>query len=171
MLETERLTLRELCVDDAPFMLALLNDPDFLSSIGDRNVRTLDEAREHIEEKYVEHYECNGFGIYLVARKSDGASIGMCGLVNRDTLDDVDIGYAMLPAYRRRGYTLEAAKATLEHAFGTLGLDRVVAVTWIGNDASARLLEKLGMKYEHTTRLAENEDDCRLFAVESGTHE
>ncbi|NND36974.1 MAG: GNAT family N-acetyltransferase [Gammaproteobacteria bacterium] len=152
-------------------MLELLNDPDFISSIGDRNVRTLAEAREHIADKYVEHYTRNGFGIYLVVRRRDGASIGMCGLVNRDTLDDVDIGYAMLPDFRRRGYTLEAARATLGHAFGALGLDRVVAVTWVGNDASSRLLEKLGMKYECTTRLTDDEDECRLFAAERGTHE
>ncbi len=170
-METERLILREMCVDDAPFMLELLNDSEFISNIGDRNVRTLDEAREHVAEKYLDHYERNGFGIYLVIRKRDGASIGMCGLVNRDTLDDVDIGYAMLPAYRRRGYTFEAAQATLEHAFGSVGLARVVAVTWVGNEASAGLLEKLGMKYECTTRLAKNEDECRLFAAERGPHE
>lgn len=166
VLETERLNLRELCADDAPFMLELLNDPDFLDNIGDRNVRTLDDARRHIEEKYLDHYARHGFGIYLVARKRDGASIGMCGLVNRDTLDDVDIGYAMLPSYRRRGYTLEAARATLDFAHDVLGLDRVVALTWLDNDASASLLDKLGMTYESTIRLAEGEEESRLFVRE-----
>ena len=166
MLETKRLTLRELRVDDAPFMLELLNDPEFLRNIGDRNVRTLEDARRQIEEKYLDHYARHGFGIYLVVRKRDGAAIGMCGLVNRDALDDVDIGYATLPAYRRRGYTLEAARATIDYAHRTLGLDRVVAMTWLDNDASARLLEKLGMQYERTIRLAEGEEKSRLFVVE-----
>lgn len=164
-METKRLRLRELCVDDAPFMLALLNDPEFLSNIGDRNVRTLGDARAHIAEKYLDHYARHGFGIYLVVRKRDGASIGMCGLVNRDALDDVDIGYAMLPAYRRRGYALEAARATLKHAYDALGLDRVVALTWPGNDASAALLEKLGMKYERTLRLADGDEESLLYAT------
>ncbi|MFW2404173.1 MAG: GNAT family N-acetyltransferase [Gammaproteobacteria bacterium] len=166
VLETERLILRELCVGDAPFMLELLNDPDFVSNIGDRNVRTLDDAHRHIEDKYLAHYASHGFGIYLVVRKSDGASIGMCGLVNRDTLDDVDIGYAMLPAFRRQGYILEAARATIEFAYDSLGLHRVVAVTWLDNDASANLLKKLGMKYERTVRLAEGDDESRLFVME-----
>jgi RimJ/RimL family protein N-acetyltransferase len=171
VLETDRLILRELCVDDAPFMLELLNDPDFLGNIGDRKVRTLDDARAHIEEKYLAHYARHGFGIYLVARKSDGASIGMCGLVKRDALDDIDIGYAMLPAYRRRGHALEAARATIEYAFGSLGLHRVVALTWLHNDASSNLLDRLGMKYERTIRLAEGVDESRLFAMERDADE
>ena len=147
-------------------MCDLLNDPAFISNIGDRGVRTTEDACEHVEKKYLAHYARHGYGIFVVERRRDGQPVGMCGLVNRDTVDDVDIGYAIHPAFRRRGYALEAARATLDFAFDTLGLERVVAYTWPHNDASAGLLKKLGMRYERTTRLADDEEQCRVFVIQ-----
>jgi len=165
ILETDRLTLCELCADDAPFILELLNDPSFLLHIGDKNVRTLDGARDYIANGPVDSYARHGFGLYLVRLKKNEASpIGICGLVKRDALEDVDIGYAFLPEFRRQGYAIEAAGATLQHGHTVLGLMRIVAVTSFDNEDSARLLTKLGMKFERMVHLSEDDDECRLFA-------
>jgi len=165
ILETERLAFRELRVDDAPFILELLNDPAFLRHIGDKNVHTLDAARDYIANGPIDSYARHGFGLYLVELKnSNGAPIGICGLVKRDALEDVDIGYALLPEFRKRGYALEAAGATLGYGRAVLGLARIVAVTAADNEASAQLLGRLGMKFEQLVRLSEDGDECRLFA-------
>lgn len=168
ILETERLTLSEMCADDASFVLALLNDPGFLRHIGDRQVRTLDDARDYIANKVIGSYDTYGFGMYLMTSQRDGAQVGMCGLVKRDALDDVDVGYALLPAFRGSGYALEAAAAVLEYAGAELGIERIVAITSADNDASARLLRRLGFRFEKTLRLAADEDECRLYVRGDG---
>ena len=162
---TPRLVLRRIEPTDAGFILALLNEPSFLRFIGDREVRNIDDALGYIAKGPVESYERNGFGLYLVERREDGAPLGMCGLLKRETLDDVDIGFAFLPAYWGQGYAREAATATLAHARDELGLRRVVAITSVDNDASIGLLERLGFGFERMTRLGEG-DEVRLFAIE-----
>lgn len=163
VIETQRLNLRELAPDDAPLILELLNDPDYLLHIGDRNVRSLEDARAYIEERIIDSYLCHGFGMYLVVLKGNGIPIGICGFVRRDGLDDVDIGYALLPAYRGAGYALEAARATLVYGVDELGLERVVALTSVDNEASVCLLEKLGYRFDRLIRLSEDQDECRYF--------
>lgn len=164
ILETERLVLRWVSAADAGFILELLNDPDWLRFIGDRGVRTLDGAREYISRVVVEMYERLGFGLYLVELKDGGAPVGLCGLIKRDSLEDVDIGFAFLPRFRGRGYAYEAASAVLSYGRGVLGLGRVLAITSADNDISARLLEKLGLRFERTVRLRGDDEELRLFA-------
>jgi RimJ/RimL family protein N-acetyltransferase len=165
VLETERLLLRWVAVEDAEFILKLVNDPAWLRYIGDRGVRSLEDAREYIRKGPVDMYRRFGFGLYLVELKDDGIPIGICGLLKRDTLEDVDIGFAFLPAFRSKGYAFESAAAVLEHGKSRFGLKRLVAITSPHNRISARLLEKLGFKFEKIIRLTEKDSESRLFAM------
>jgi len=150
ILETERLRLRPFRDSDAPMVLELLNDPGWLRFIGDRKVRSLDDARGYVRKLH-ETYERHDFGLYMVERKDDHEPLGMCGLVKRDTLRDPDLGFAFLARHRGAGYAEEAARATLRHAANDLGLPRLAAVVTPGNERSASLLEKLGFARESTT--------------------
>lgn len=147
VVDTERLRLRWLEPDDAGFILELTNDPAWLLHIGDRGIRSEDDALRYIADGPRAMCERLGFGLYAVERLGGGRPIGLCGLIRRDWLDDVDIGFAFLPAYRRRGYALEAARATLEHARTGLGLQRIAAIVSPGNADSIRLLGKLGLTF------------------------
>ena len=148
MLETDRLLLEKFSVDDAAFMLALLNTPSWIEFIGDRNVRTLDEARQYIMNGAMKSYEQVGFGPYLVKLKAGDIPIGLCGLFKRDTLDDIDIGFAFLPEHAGKGYGYESASAVMTYATATLGLTRFTGITTAINQNSIRLLEKLGLSFE-----------------------
>jgi len=151
---------------DADFILELLNDPSFIRYIGDRKVRTLEGAKAYITNGPVASYAQNGFGLYLVELKESGESMGMCGLIRRNTLQDVDIGYAFLPKYWSQGYAFEAAQEMKRYAREELGLKRLLAVVDPENPASIHLLEKLGMKFEKMVRLTQDDIDLKLFAVE-----
>jgi RimJ/RimL family protein N-acetyltransferase len=163
---TERLTLREIVAGDAPFILTLVNDPAWLRFIGDKNVRTESDARRYIEAGPAAMYAQRGFGLWLAERSDDGVPIGMCGLIKRDTLPDVDLGFAFLPAYRGSGYAFEAAQAAIDFAWERLGLARVVAITAPENDDSVRLLERLGFRFERMLQLADDAPAVRLYAVQ-----
>lgn len=164
MLETERLKLREFVANDAAFIVALLNDPSWLRYIGNKNVRTLDEARAYIERVPATMVARHGFGLYAVTLKHDGTPIGMCGLIKRDTLEDVDIGFAFLPAYCGAGYAREAALAVLEDGRERLRLPRVVAITTPENQRSIRLLDELGFAFERTLPPVAGDAELKLFA-------
>ena len=166
ILETDRLRLRRLSVDDAEFILRLLNEPSFIQNIGDRGVRTLEDARAYVLKGPVASYEKFGFGLWLVETKSPDAPIGICGLLKRDVLEDVDIGYALLPEFWSKGYALEAASTVMSYARETLGSHQVLAVVNADNQSSIRLLEKLGFKYERMIRLADDAQEIKLFSVE-----
>jgi RimJ/RimL family protein N-acetyltransferase len=166
IVETERLQLREITLDDAPFILGMLNDPDWLRFIGDRGVRTLAQARAYILRGPIAMYARYGYGLWLAARKSDLQPIGLCGLLRRDGLDDADLGFAVLPAFRNQGYTLEASAATLRYAREVLRLRKVAGITSIDNQASARVLERLGFMFERTLRLPGDDEELKLFAIE-----
>ena len=165
VLTTSRLELRELVENDAPFILELLNEPSFIRNIGDRNVRTLDDAREYIRKGPLESYARHGFGLWQVQLKGEGTPIGMCGLLKRDVLDAPDIGFAYLPRFQSKGYGYEAARAVLDHARDTLRLPRVLAIVNADNDVSARLLDKLGMRFERMMQIFHDEPLLRLFGV------
>ena len=164
VLETDRLTLRRLTAEDAEFILGLLNQPSFLRFIGDRGVRTLDDARAYIFNGPVGMYERHGVGLYLTALKEGGAPIGLCGLIKRETLEDIDIGFAFLPEFWGRGYAVEAAAAVLAHGRDDLGLRRIVAITAQDNQSSIRLLEKIGLTFERLIRLSGEGPEINLFA-------
>ena len=161
--ETERLTLRRLTVDDAQFVFALLNEPSWLRFIGDKGVLTLEDARAYIENGPLAMYQRFGFGLYVTERRTDGVPMGMCGLIKRDGLDDVDIGFAFLPAYWGRGYAFEAAAAVMDYGRNVIGLTRIVAITAPDNESSARLLEKLGLRFDRMIRLSADAKEDRLF--------
>ena len=150
--------------DDAEFMLQLLNEPSWLHFIGDRGVRTLDDARAYILNGPIAMYARLGFGFYIVELKDGQMPIGICGLVKRDFLDDVDIGYALLPQYWAKGYAYEAASAVMDYGRAELGLKRLAAITSPDNDRSARVLEKLGMRYERMVAYPDSGEGVRLFA-------
>lgn len=166
IVETERLRLRHLVVDDALFILQLLNEPSFIEYIGDRGVRTREDACAYILNGPVASYARFGFGLNLVELKATGEPMGMCGLLKRETLDDVDMGYAFVPAFWRQGYAREAATAVLTHAHQVLGLKRVVAIVKPQNQSSIRLLEKLGFQYEKMVRLVADGPEIKLFAFD-----
>jgi RimJ/RimL family protein N-acetyltransferase len=163
---TARLTLHWMTVDDAPCMLGLLNEPSFHEFIGDRGVRTLDQARQYLLNGTIASYGFNGFGLYLVRERELGTPVGICGLVQRTGLDDADLGFALLPAYWGRGYAVEAAAAVLEHARVDLGLLRVVAIVSAGNARSVRVLEQVGFAYERMVQLAGDAAPVQLFRRE-----
>ena len=166
VLETERLILRKLSTDDAEFVLKLLNEPSFLRYIGDRGVRNLEEAKQYILNRLITSYEQNGFGLYLVQLRESGIPIGISGLVKRTTLPDPDIGFAYLPAYWSRGYAVESAAAVITYAREVLGLSRIVAITSLDNEASAKLLGKIGLRFERLIKLSEDAEEVKLFTLE-----
>jgi RimJ/RimL family protein N-acetyltransferase len=164
-LETERLRLRPAIETDAHFVLALLNDPGYLANIADRGVRGEAEAAEYIRSAQVFRYGPDGLGFNVVELTATGEPIGICGLVKRDTLDHVDVGYALLEDHAGRGYAREAAAAALAHALGPLGLERVVAITSPENVGSRRVLEAIGMRYEGLLAVPGYDRDSALYAA------
>ncbi|HEX8424602.1 MAG TPA: GNAT family N-acetyltransferase [Pyrinomonadaceae bacterium] len=164
VLETERLNLRQLNEGDAAFILELLNDPSFLHNIGDRGVRTIEDAVRYISEGPVASYARHGFGFWLVELKDSATPTGICGLVKRDTLPDADIGYAFLPRFWSRGYAYESAAAVMSYALGALGLSRVLAIVNADNAGSIKVLEKIGLKFDRPVRLSADAPEIMLFA-------
>jgi RimJ/RimL family protein N-acetyltransferase len=167
ILDTPRLILRCLHLDDAAFFLRLVNEPSFIQNIADKGVRTLDDARENLRNGPIASYARHGHGLWMVELKETQTPIGICGLIKRDVLEDVDVGYALLPEFCGLGYAAEAAAAALAHARDTLGLRRVVAVVNEENGRSLRLLEKLGFRYERMVRLSPDDREIQLLACET----
>jgi [ribosomal protein S5]-alanine N-acetyltransferase len=161
--DTARLRLRQLALDDAGFILELVTDPLWLRFIGDRGVHDVESARRYLESGPLEMYRSRGFGLWLVERRADAVPIGICGVLKRDSLDDPDLGFAFLPAYRGQGYAREAAAATLEHARQQLGIQRVLAITSPENLPSANVLRSVGMRFEQSIRLKGEDRDTWLF--------
>jgi RimJ/RimL family protein N-acetyltransferase len=164
VLETDRLILRRAHAGDAEFFLELLNDPSFIQNIGDRGVRTPEDARRYIQDRLTASYERNGFGMYVVERKEEAGPIGICGLVRRESLPDVDIGFAFLRRFWSKGYAVESAAAVMTYAREVLGLPRIVAVVNPDNQGSIRVLEKLGLRLHGLIRLPGEDKDIQLFA-------
>jgi [ribosomal protein S5]-alanine N-acetyltransferase len=166
VLETERLILRKLITDDASFILKLVNEPTWLRFIGDKGVRTLEDARNYILIGPMDMYSRLGFGLYLVERKEGNIPIGICGLIKRDSLENVDIGFAFLSNFQSQRYGFEASSATLEYGINRLNLKRIVAITSKDNHVSSRLLEKIGMKYDRLVVLPPGTEELKLFITE-----
>lgn len=166
ILETERLVLREIAATDDAFILDLLNQPSFIKYIGDRKVRDSEQARDFIETRYRKSYADNGYGLYAVVLKETGEPIGMCGFVKRDGLPDVDIGFAFLPQFEKKGYALESADAAMKYGRENLGLKRVLAITSQNNESSMKLLGKLGFKFDKLVRLPNDTEEINMFVYE-----
>jgi RimJ/RimL family protein N-acetyltransferase len=171
VIETTRLTLRWLSVDDTAFIVALLNDPAWLRFIGDKGVRTQDDARRYIVNGPLKMYGQYGFGLYLTELKDSGVPIGLCGLIKRDGLADVDVGFAFLPEYRKNGYAFESSSAVIAHGENVLRLTRIVAITAPANRDSVRLVEKLGLRFERNVQLPNDGEVISLYARAIGPPE
>lgn len=153
VLETERLQLRDAEDADAPFIAELLNSPGFLENIGDRGVRSLEDAHAYIEDRLRRSYREQGFGMWICVQKTDGRSVGMAGLVRREGLDTPDLGYAFLQVAWGQGYAQEAAAAVLQHATRVLSIPQVSAITTLENFASMAVLRKIGFAYRGVIQL------------------
>ncbi|HUF12807.1 MAG TPA: GNAT family N-acetyltransferase [Longimicrobiales bacterium] len=163
--ETERLVLRRFVLDDAPFIARLLNEPGFLRYIGDRGVRTVDDARSYLEREALESYRVNGFGLFAVELKTDWTTIGACGLLRRPWLEAPDLAYAFLASAEGFGYASEAARAVLDLAWSTLALERVVAIVLPDHAASTRILEKLHFQGTGSVTDPRSGEELALFRV------
>lgn len=161
--ETEQLQMRHFDMADAAFILELLNTPGWIQFIGNKNIRTIGEAENYIISGPVKSYKKHGFGLYLVALKSSGKAIGMCGLIKREGLEDVDVGFAFLPEQAGKGYAYESVMAVLDHAQKDLHIPRVVAITLSSNNSCIRLLEKAGLAFEKDIQLPGDPDVLLLF--------
>lgn len=164
VMESGRLRLRRLDVEDCAFILELLNEPGWLRYIGDKGVHDLDGARAYLRDGPLAMYRGHGFGLYCVERRADGVPLGICGPIKRDMLEDVDIGFAFLARHVGQGYAFEAAQAVMEHARRDLGLKRIVAITLPENLRSIGLLEKIGFVFERRLRFAEDAAELCLYA-------
>lgn len=166
LIETKRLNIRCLHVGDAEFIVELLNEPDWIKYIGDRGVRTVDDAQNYIINGPMQMYREHGIGLLLVELKRNGLPIGVCGLIQRDFLKDVDLGFGFLSKYYGSGYAYEAAHATMKYGVEELGFRRIAGFTSLNNEKSIRLLRKLGMKDEGNIRYSTSAEYVRLFAKE-----
>jgi RimJ/RimL family protein N-acetyltransferase len=164
VLETTRLELRRFTLDDAAFILDLVNEPSFIRHIGDKGVRNEGDARRYLRSGPLASYERFDFGLYAVELKDGREPIGMCGVLKRDALPDPDVGFAFLPRHWSRGYALESVAAVLADARARHGLTRLLAITSQDNVRSIALLEKVGFKFERMARLSEGADEVRVYA-------
>ena len=164
-LETERLYLRRVTLDDADLMLAIWNDPAFVRNVGDRGIRTTEQAREAMQAGALKLYADYGYGPYSMVLKSDGSQIGICGLFRRDNLEDPDIGFAVLPDFCSRGYAGEAALAVLKHARDDLGLRKLTAIVSPDNAPSIGLIEKLGLVFERMITMPGDDEAISLYSA------
>jgi [ribosomal protein S5]-alanine N-acetyltransferase len=165
--ETARLRLRLLTLADAPFIYELHNDPDFLRNIGERGVHSVEDAERYLASRLMASYARYGFGLYMVELKERPAAVGMCGLLRRDSHEDVELGFATLAACRGQGYTLEAARGTLQFGLNTLGLTRIVAIAAPSNVPSIRILETLGLRYERRVNFSPEGSESSLYVLDT----
>ena len=163
--ETARLRLRRLTFADSPFLVELLNDRDFLANIGDRGVHSIADARRYLTNGPLASYEQHGFGLYLMELKDPPTAIGMCGLLHRASHPDVELGFALLPGFRGRGYIQEAARATLQLGMETLGLRVIVALAAPSNAISAHILRRLGFLYDRRVHFTDDGGESCLFVL------
>lgn len=166
ILETERLQLRWLTLDDTPMMFAVWNDPTFMRFVGDRGIRSLEEAEASMQQGPLHLYVEYGYGPFRVICQDDGADMGVCGLYRRDGLDDPDIGFAFLPEFRGKGFGYEASVAVLDHAREVLKLPRITALVAPENAASIALLGKLGLRYDKPMRLPGDDEDVSFYIID-----
>ena len=164
ILETERLQLREFTLQDTAFLIELMNSPGWLKYIGDRNVKSEEQARSYLLNGAIKSYAEKGYGFWLVESKTENKAVGMCGITHREFLDDPDIGFAFLPEFAGRGYALESAEATMQYAKNTLHIPRISAITVSDNDRSVRLLKKIGLSFKNTFCFPGSEEELLLFS-------
>jgi [ribosomal protein S5]-alanine N-acetyltransferase len=163
VIETPRLLLQKFTPNDAAFMLELLNTPLWIKFIGDRNVKTVEEAEQYLLNGYIKSYQTYGFGFYKVVLKDTSEPFGICGIIKRDYLEDIDIGFAFLPTFLGKGYGFEAASATLDYARNVLKIKRLIAIVDPKNEVSIGLIMKIGMQFEKMIK--SGEEELMLFGI------
>lgn len=168
LLETERLAVRRMNEDDAPFYLAMLSDPDFKQHIADRGVRSVEGALANMRDRVFASYDAHGFGMWLVCRRDSGEALGMAGLVKREFLPEVDLGYAFLPAGRGAGFATEVCRGIMDYAASAFGLSRLAAIVSPQNAASIRVLQRLGFSHTGQVRFPDDGDVCEYYLAELG---
>ncbi|MCC6866349.1 MAG: GNAT family N-acetyltransferase [Ignavibacteria bacterium] len=166
IIETKRLKLREFVTGDNGFIYKLLNSPGWLKYIGNRKINSDDDALKYIEEILINGYKTQGFGFYLIELKEAGENAGMCGLVKRPGLKNVDLGFALLPEFENYGYAFEASIGVLDYASKILKLKKVAAITVTQNLPSIKLLQKLGMTFEKKINIPNDHEDLLLYGLE-----
>ncbi|HEY8309908.1 MAG TPA: GNAT family N-acetyltransferase [Gemmatimonadaceae bacterium] len=163
VLETERLVVRHLTLDDAEFILRLVNEPSFIANIGDRGIRSLEQASNYLLDGPIKSYQRHGHGPYLTALKLSLVPIGICGLLKRDEFDDMDLGYALLPEFWAQGFAFEASTALLAFAHSSLGAERVLGLVSPHNHQSIGLLEKLGFSFTELRQIKPDAPPTALY--------
>lgn len=163
ILETDRLHIRKLTLEDAPFFFELVNDPDWIRFIGDRNVQTLQDAKNYLEFKIMTSYAIHGFGFYLVLERESQTPLGISGFVKRKVLEHVDVGFAFLPKGRGKGYALEASQALMNYGISELKFETILAIANKDNVRSHQLLEKIGLSFQGYIKLYDEEEEICLF--------
>ncbi|RPD97701.1 N-acetyltransferase [Aureibaculum marinum] len=164
LLNTDRLLLDFISENDAPFLHQLMNNPSFIKNIGDRNIKTIGDAKNFIKSRFLKSYKHNGYGYYIIKIKETNEPIGFCGLVNRIELDIIDIGYALLPKFTSKGFAFEATKALYNYAQQTLNIPKIAAIIEPTNTKSLALIKKLGLKYKKKVQLPEEDIECLLYS-------
>jgi len=163
--ETKRLIISKFTIEDAPFFLELVNTPHWLKYIGDRNIKTVLQAEQRISSGHIKSYETHGFGFYKLNLKRNNKPIGTCGLIKRDSLEHVDVGFAFLPDYEGKGYGFESSKAILKMAKEEFKLERLLAITLPTNEPSIKLLEKLGLSFQKMVKPFDDDEELMLYAI------
>ncbi len=165
IIETDRLIITTLDISHAPFILTLTNSPGWLEFIGDRGIKTIGDAENYLINGPMASYAKYGHGLYLLSLKDNNTPVGICGLLQRTTLPDKDIGFALLPEYTGKGYALEAATAIIQYSREQLGIQRIAAITLPGNTRSIRLLGALGLSFEKMVQLETGKGELMLFGI------
>ncbi|TYQ00008.1 RimJ/RimL family protein N-acetyltransferase [Tenacibaculum adriaticum] len=163
--ETARLILKPTQVEDAAFILELLNTPKWIEYIGDRKVYTLEDAKTYIKTRMLPQLEKLGYGNFTLVRKEDNAKMGCCGLYDREGVDGLDIGFSFLPEYEGKGYAFEASEKLKNVAFNEFGIEKISAITTKTNSSSQKLLEKLGLKFVKYTTIPNDEEELMLYEI------
>jgi len=163
--ETERLLLKPTSEEDAELIFELLNTPKWIKYIGDRNIKTVEDAKNYIKTKMLPQLKRLGFCNFTIIRKGDNYKLGTCGLYDRDGVEGIDIGFAFLPEYERKGYAFESVNKLKNVAFNEFGLTVINAITVKDNSSSQKLLEKLGLKLEGTTKLPNDDEELLLYKI------
>src|ERR1051326_1626285 len=165
-IESERILLRPFTLDDAEFIVELLNTEGWIRYIGDRNIKTIEQARSYLLNGPMKSYETNGFGLSLVELKADRIPVGMCGLLKRDYLDHPDIGFAFLPNYTGQGFASEIAKEVIRYGLRELQMEKIFAITLPENSSSIKLLEKIGFRREKNFISPDTNEELCLYSIQ-----
>ncbi|MGB5236303.1 MAG: GNAT family N-acetyltransferase [Flavobacteriaceae bacterium] len=146
LIETERLLLREITLDDKEALFKLHSDPGVQEYTGEPVVESIEAIEKAILTR-INNYEKYGYGRWATYLKNGMQFVGWAGLAYLPEFDEIDLGYRLLPEYWGLGIATEASRAILNYGFDTLKLKKIIAIALKENKASIRVMEKVGMKF------------------------